>query len=203
MISPVAADLFALDISRKAAKITSGKIGKKIVIADGRETPFKSDYFDLIISFEVFEHITGVERYLTEVHRMLKADGLFIMSTPNVETYHLAGMNPYHVREYSVAEVTLLLKEAGFTDQRIFAQITVNKDIARLEKSKLLLSVMKLKRKFGFHGNLLPKPLQRVVHKKISRGDFRSHAGAWERDCDYSFIEGKIEEPELVYMIKK
>ena len=129
---------------------------------------------------------------------MLKDGGMFIMSTPNVDTYPMAGLNPYHVKEYSVEEVTVMLREAGFKEQRVFAQVSKNKDIARLENSRFLLTIMKLKRKFGFHGDLLPRSLQRIVHKKIV-GSNLTHSNP----DDYMFIEGKIEEPELIYIVRK
>jgi 2-polyprenyl-3-methyl-5-hydroxy-6-metoxy-1,4-benzoquinol methylase len=190
--------LFALEIDSTAAQTASSKIGRTVVIADARYAPFKSEFLDIIISFEVFEHITNVGQYISEAYRMLKKDGLFIMSTPNVETYPMAGMNPYHIKEYTVSEVKKLTTQAGFKAPEIYAQIANNEGIQRLEKSKLLLSVMKLKRRLGFHGDLLPKPIQRIIHKRIAKSD----PDHFNKD-DYCFIKGKVEEPELIYIFKK
>ena len=90
------------------------------------------------------------------------------------------------------------MSDAGFNCLKIFAQVPAKESVARLEKSKFLLSVMKIKRRFGFHGDLLPKPIQRLIHRNISKSDpdhFNSD--------DYQYIEGKIEEPELIYILKK
>ncbi len=190
--------LFALEIDPEAARTASIKVDRRLAIADARSAPFKSASFDLVISFEVFEHITEVERYLAEAYRLLKRGGLFIMSTPNVETYKMAGMNPYHVKEYTVDEVKQLTSEAGFEHPKIFAQIASDESVARLEKSKLLLTIMKLKRRFGFHGDLLPKSIQRVMHKKIAKSDLDHF-----NPDDYYFIEGKEEEPELIYIMRR
>ncbi|NQU05061.1 MAG: class I SAM-dependent methyltransferase [Calditrichaeota bacterium] len=198
LISKVTNLLFALEIDPVAAQVTSSRIGKTVVVADARSAPFQSEFFDVIISFEVFEHITNVEHYVSEAYRMLKKDGLFIMSTPNVETYPMAGMNPYHVKEYTVGEVKKLTAQTGFSDPDVYAQIANNEGIERLEKSKLLLSVMKLKRRLGFHGDLLPKPIQRIIHRRISKSD----PDHFNKD-DYCFIKGKVEEPELIYILRK
>ncbi|MCF7809536.1 class I SAM-dependent methyltransferase [bacterium] len=198
LIVNITKTLFALEIDSTAAQTTSSRIGKTVVIADAKSTPFKSEFLDIIISFEVFEHIPNVEQYIKEAYRILRKGGLFIMSTPNVETYPMAGMNPYHIKEYTVSEVKELTKQAGFKNPDIYAQIANNEGIERLEKSKLLLSVMKLKRRIGFHGDLLPKSFQRVIHRNISQSD-TDHFN----EDDYCFIKDKVEEPELIYIFKK
>lgn len=193
-----AATVIALDVSKEAVAISAPKIDHRLTVADGRKAPFKSNSFNVITSFEVFEHITNVEDYVAEAYRLLKVGGLFIMSTPNVDSYPLAGLNPYHVKEYTVDEVTEILSGAGFKNQRIFAQIAANEGISRLENSRLLLLLMKLKRKFGFHGDLLPRSFQRIIHKKIAKSD-----PAHFNPEDFLFIEGRTEEPELIYISQK
>ncbi len=70
-------------------------------------TKFPSRSFDAIVSFEVFEHLNDPEKYLTEMRRILKPDGLYIVSTPNANTYVAGGEdgeNEYHFREYTPEE---------------------------------------------------------------------------------------------------
>jgi len=190
-----ARSVIALDISIDAALITREQSKIPVVQADARNAPFRSQTFDLIVSFEVFEHITRVEDYLYEAHRLLKPGGCLIISTPNVDYYPQAGMNPFHVKEYSSIEVMNLLKDADFTNQKVFAQIPAKKEIIKLQKSKLLLTIMKLKRLFGFHGDLLPVFLQRAIKRAIAGGDVTK----FNLD-DYQYIENKFNEPELIYV---
>jgi 2-polyprenyl-3-methyl-5-hydroxy-6-metoxy-1,4-benzoquinol methylase len=68
--------------------------------------------FDLITCFEGIEHISEHERFLSEVKRLLKDDGLFIGSTPNKLVYRdePGSSNPFHQKELYFDELRTLLK---------------------------------------------------------------------------------------------
>ena len=71
------------------------------------EISFEPKTFDLITSFEVIEHLKSPEKFLAEIKRVLKTDGMFILSTPNKKTYPSG--NIFHVKEYSESELKQLL----------------------------------------------------------------------------------------------
>ena len=48
--------------------------------------PFKNDTFDLVISTELIEHVRYPKKFLDEVYRVLKGNGQWLMSTPNIAT---------------------------------------------------------------------------------------------------------------------
>jgi SAM-dependent methyltransferase len=50
---------------------------------NGTELPFPDDSFDVVISLDVFEHIPDSDAHLREVSRILKADGTYLIQTPN------------------------------------------------------------------------------------------------------------------------
>jgi SAM-dependent methyltransferase len=45
--------------------------------------PFDENSFDLVMSFDVFEHIPNTDRHLREVNRVLKEEGFYLLQTPN------------------------------------------------------------------------------------------------------------------------
>lgn len=190
--------LTSLDISTEATQITLGKTGKRVVQADGRMIPFRDNSFDAVVSFEVFEHIENVEEYLSEVFRVLDDGGAFIVSTPNVETYPMAGLNPWHVREYTISEVKELLTNAGLTYKTFYAQIPNNQAVKKLQNSKLLQLIMKMKRKVGIHGDLLPSFFQKKMHNAIAGGKFEEF-----NPNDFTYEENRYDEAELVYIATK
>ncbi len=70
--------------------------------------PFDDESFDCVISFQVIEHIKDDSRFVEEVRRVLKKGGVFIVSTPNIKMS--LTRNPWHVREYTPAELSQLLQ---------------------------------------------------------------------------------------------
>jgi len=50
------------------------------------ELPFKNDIFDVILCLDTIEHIRNYKQLITECLRILKIDGLLIMSTPNINS---------------------------------------------------------------------------------------------------------------------
>jgi O-antigen biosynthesis protein len=67
--------------------------------------------FDVIVCFEAIEHIAEHDRLIGEVVRLLKPNGVFIVSTPNKDVYKAGPeeVNPFHVKELTFAEFDALL----------------------------------------------------------------------------------------------
>jgi SAM-dependent methyltransferase len=57
-----------------------------VVAAEGDNLPFPEDAFDLVLSFDVFEHIPDTDRHLHEVRRVLRPGGTYAFETPNILT---------------------------------------------------------------------------------------------------------------------
>lgn len=71
---------------------------------------FADESFDYVISFQVIEHIRRDREFVSEVSRVLRKGGTFIVSTPNAPMS--LTRNPWHVREYRAEELrSLLLNE--------------------------------------------------------------------------------------------
>jgi SAM-dependent methyltransferase len=85
--------------------------------------PFPDASFDAVVSFETIEHIEAQERFLDEMGRVLRPEGLLILSSPNRPEYseRRGFANPYHVRELDRAELASLL-EPRFPHARWFGQ---------------------------------------------------------------------------------
>lgn len=57
--------------------------GISVVLACGDALPFADGSFDLVLSFDVFEHIKDSDRHLAQVRRVLKPSGRYVLQTPN------------------------------------------------------------------------------------------------------------------------
>jgi SAM-dependent methyltransferase len=90
--------------------------------------------FDLVVCYEVIEHITEHDGLLALARRVLAPDGLFLLSTPDREIYSEAAdyHNPYHVKELSRPEFDELLARY-FAHHALWGQvITVGSTLKRL-----------------------------------------------------------------------
>lgn len=61
---------------------------------------------DLVISFETMEHISHINNFFNNIKRVLKPNGLLIISCPNDWWYfpNENEKNPYHIRKYTYEE---------------------------------------------------------------------------------------------------
>ena len=67
---------------------------------------------DGIVCFEVIEHLVEQKSLLEESHRILKADGLLVISTPNRTFYteERNDLNPFHSHEFNGEEFVSCLR---------------------------------------------------------------------------------------------
>jgi len=69
----------------------------------------KDNSYDVVVSFQVIEHIKDDFAYLKEIHRVLKPGGKALITTPNIKMS--LSRNPWHIREYTADELTALAKK--------------------------------------------------------------------------------------------
>ena len=81
---------------------------------------------DLVVSFETLEHLAAHDALLEGFSRVLKPDGLLLLSTPDRHAYsELSGhRNPHHVRELYREEFEALLAR-HFPRYRLYGQRVV------------------------------------------------------------------------------
>jgi ubiquinone biosynthesis O-methyltransferase len=81
--------------------------------------------FDLVVSFEVIEHLADWQTFLEECRRVLAPGGLLVLSTPNRDAYaearRLSGPNPFHTHEFAFDEFASALK-ARFPHIHLYVQ---------------------------------------------------------------------------------
>jgi GT2 family glycosyltransferase/SAM-dependent methyltransferase len=109
--------------------------GLEFQVADARElSAFADESFDVVVGFEMIEHVDEQERVLREADRVLRPAGLLILSTPNREVYNAEreAPNPFHVTELSEPELRSLLtgtfEHAAVSEQRTFGGSVVGSD---------------------------------------------------------------------------
>jgi SAM-dependent methyltransferase/glycosyltransferase involved in cell wall biosynthesis/archaellum component FlaC len=80
---------------------------------------------DLVVCFEMIEHIADQQALLREAKRLLKPEGLLIVSTPNKSVYsdEPQYQNPFHMRELYIPDFRRLIESffpyASYMGQRV------------------------------------------------------------------------------------
>lgn len=87
----------------------------QFVAASASALPFAGASFDVVVAYEVIEHLADWDCLLEEAARVLTPKGLFIVSTPNTKYYAESrgarGENPYHAHEFEAEEFDAALSK--------------------------------------------------------------------------------------------
>ncbi|MDV2475006.1 class I SAM-dependent methyltransferase [Rhodococcus zopfii] len=118
MIADVAQRVIGLDYDESAVAHVRARY-PRVDIRQGNlaDLPLDDESVDVVVNFQVIEHLWDQAQFLRECHRVLVPGGELLVSTPNRITFSPgrdAPLNPFHTRELDAAELTELLGEAGF-----------------------------------------------------------------------------------------
>jgi SAM-dependent methyltransferase len=83
--------------------------------------PLDDEWVDVVHSNQVIEHIAETDRFMREIHRVLRPDGYAVVSTNNLASWHnvaalIAGLQPLpsHVSDEAVVGNPLALEEHAY-----------------------------------------------------------------------------------------
>jgi 2-polyprenyl-3-methyl-5-hydroxy-6-metoxy-1,4-benzoquinol methylase len=138
---------------------------KGIIVEQGdfmEKTFFKDKKFDVVVAGEIIEHVYDTDLFLEKIRKLLKTDGILILTTPNVASLPrrillLLGMNPIleyrvivditagHIRYFTFSDMYKLLSDHGFS------LITSRSDVVNFNNQGTLYSTLipKIYKKFG------------------------------------------------------
>lgn len=83
--------------------------------------PFPNSFFDVVLSFQVIEHVNDVDHYLAEIRRVLTPSGALLLATPDRSARLFPWQRPWnrwHVNEYSSTSLASTLL-------RFFSQVEI------------------------------------------------------------------------------
>ena len=72
--------------------------------------PFTDGYFDIVIASHVIEHVGDDLKLLSEMHRIIRQDGIAILLIPINEKY----LDPNHIHRYTPGEFDAITQKSGF-----------------------------------------------------------------------------------------
>jgi SAM-dependent methyltransferase len=123
-----AAEVTGVDIAAEAVEYATANYpmaSLHFIKSSCTAVPFPANSFDLVVAFEVIEHLTDYRAFLDECARLLTDEGLFIVSSPNKRYYAAtraaSGPNLFHEHEFEAEELVRELERA-FPNVRLLLQ---------------------------------------------------------------------------------
>lgn len=110
---------FSKEAVDRGARVTSLDVGpnllgktkerckgkSKLVIGDALSLPFANDFFDIVLSSEVIEHTENPLKAISESIRVLRPEGILVLTTPNKFWYPAIFLaNKMNLRPYEGME---------------------------------------------------------------------------------------------------
>ena len=158
-------EVFGCDKDKSTIQFANEKYSKyiKFVNCDVYSTNFKDDYFDNVVSFETLEHLKDGYLFIKEIKRILKNNGILILSTTNrvYDEKVTKNVNPFHEKLYSYDELNELLSN-NFKHVKILGQKETLSEI--MFKFPFLFSLFQ-----KIKPRLLPIFTQKKVDERIQR----------------------------------
>lgn len=117
-------DIRGVEISKRAID-DSRRLFRDLPLqlVSSEKLPFDDEFFDLVVSFDVLEHIHDCDAHLEEVNRVLKKGGVYLLQTPNKLTNiifeiimykNFIKWRRYHRSLHSYWEIKKRFSEKGF-----------------------------------------------------------------------------------------
>ncbi len=110
ILAETAHTVFGFDADETAVEYAKSRFGAPNItfaVGDATKIPLADDSVDVVITFETIEHIADYEKFMDEIARVLKPDGLAVVSTPN--DLEFAEGNHFHLHEFERDELLTLV----------------------------------------------------------------------------------------------
>jgi len=141
-----------IDANKEYIDFGKKELGVEITMMSGDQLEFNDNSFDIVMSFDVLEHIPNSDKHLEEVRRVLKPGGYYLLQTPNkwlnipfeiVHQKSLTKYKTYHCSLHNFWEIKKRFRKHNF--ETSFVDIPVVNDFFK----------QKIKKFFGHAGLLL------------------------------------------------
>lgn len=96
--------VIGVDIDSKAVSYAKHKYereGIEFTVGDAQKVALPDNSVDAVVSFETIEHLDDYQPFLSEIRRVIRDDGVIIISTPNSAVFP---GNKFHTKEFGIEE---------------------------------------------------------------------------------------------------
>jgi SAM-dependent methyltransferase len=130
-----------LELSEYAAEMASKEFKMDVRVGSIENAPFPDEEFDIIVMWDIIEHLRNPLLALQEVRRMLKQGGVCFISTDDVSNWFVKLLGrkwwgiapPLHLCHFSKRGMQLVLERAGG-----FSNVEFEKDYRRYGLTEII-----------------------------------------------------------------
>jgi len=113
-------ETYGIDISEEALNFCRLRGHKYLKKARANNVPFDNQFFDLVIAFDLLEHLEDDEGAVKEFYRILKKGGILLISVPSFKfLYSEHDLAAGHKRRYTANQIKRLMKQKQFSIMKI------------------------------------------------------------------------------------
>lgn len=208
LLAEFAKEVQAFDVDQKAIEFAN-RLKEKFNLNNirfdhfrGNNFPVPEEQFDVVISADVIEHVRDPLSYLKEAYRVLKKDGLLLLTTPNgliarKNKCIIQSHSKFHITEYYPSELSELLVRSNFDLIESFSSKNISGSgyqingvrkfaIKLLCKIRLYSIISKVKNTFFAGRNINLKPQNNTID------DFNVNKAKLseinDKNCDVIFV---------------
>jgi SAM-dependent methyltransferase len=124
----------ALEYGADGAEVAHGR-GLATLRSDATHLPLAEDSLDLVVAFDILEHLADDEGAVREVHRVLKPSGTYLVAVPadpRLWSSHDEAVD--HLRRYTRSTLVALLERGGFEVQDVMSWNVLLRPVVALRR---------------------------------------------------------------------
>ncbi|MBF0361499.1 MAG: class I SAM-dependent methyltransferase [Oligoflexia bacterium] len=129
-------ELFAIEPDKNSARSCMEK-GIRVAEVIAEKNCMWKDEFDLVVSFEVIEHVFNVRKFVKSMFEITKPNGYCLITGLGYEGYDILSLQensksispPHHINFLSIAGLEILLRDIGFRNIEIITPGKLDVDI--------------------------------------------------------------------------
>ena len=116
-----------IEPNRECASYAQTKYHLDVHAVRIEEAKFDNEMFDVVTLFDVLEHIPDLHRMLREIRRILKAEGILVIQSPNLSSLMASATGakwawlspPDHLYHFTPESLSMLLNSSNFSVEHI------------------------------------------------------------------------------------
>jgi SAM-dependent methyltransferase len=131
-VADIVSEAYGVDVSLELSKELIFPDNAQLLLSDGRNIPLPNNSVDIAYSHQFIEHLHPDDGlvHLKNVYRILKNNGMYICITPSklsgphdISRYFDKVATCFHLKEYSIIELSKIMREVGFSKIRYIFRI--------------------------------------------------------------------------------